>query len=93
MNVLAGVIALAVVVEYLVEGLKQAAPSIKNQSQERLAALVFALALMLALPYIKVVDLGVLGALTWAESILIAVLISRGSSAIHGLLEKLGVTK
>ena len=91
--ILALVIGLAVIVEYLVEGIKQMVPAIKVVSQERLVALGVALSVCLALPYIRIVDLGLLSRLSWLESVFLAAVLARGSSALHELLAKIGVVK
>ncbi len=93
MNLIAGVIGLAVVVEYLTEGIKKLVPAIQRVHQERLVALVLALGLCALLPEIRTINLGALSRLGWAESVIVALVVSRGSSAVHELLTKLGVLK
>lgn len=88
LELLALVVIAAAVVEFLTEGLKAVLPKVAGWLFSLAISLVLCLSAQLTL-------LGILGfkMLPVIDSILTALIISRGSSALHEFLKKIGVVK
>lgn len=90
MNELIGVvIGLAVVVEYLVNGLKEVLPVKVTDNNEGLISLAVSIIACLLLPYIQVIPMGKLAELNGVERIILGVFVSRGSNVLYDLFRKL----
>ena len=83
------VVIAATIVEFITEGMKIALPKISGW----IVSLVIALALCLSGKLMLLSALGFQGMYWVVDAVITALLISRGSSALHGFLKKLGVEK
>ena len=83
------VVIAATIVEFITEGMKIALPKISGW----IVSLVIALALCLSGKLALLNALGFQGMYWVIDAVITALLISRGSSALHGFLKKLGVEK
>lgn len=90
MGELIGVVgALAVIVEYLVNGIKEVIPYQYTIEREKIISLAVSVIACLLLPYIKAIPIGVLATLNIVERIILGVFVSRGSNVLYDLLRKL----
>lgn len=79
----------ATVVEFITEGVKIALPKVSGW----IVSLVIALALCLGAKLALLTALGFQGLYWVIDAVITALLVSRGSSALHGFLQKLGVVE
>ncbi len=88
-ELIAVVLALAVVVEYLVDGVKEVLPLKWVTGRERIIALAVSIICCLLLPYITVIQIGKLAELNGVERIILGIFVSRGSNVLYDLFRKL----
>lgn len=88
-NLIGLVLALAVVVEYLVDGIKGVLPYHYTAEKEKVVSLIVSVVACLLLPYIKAIPIGILATLNAVERVVLGVFVSRGSNVLYDLFRKL----
>ena len=88
-ELIAVVIALAIIIEYLVEGIKELLPVKFTKDREAIISLLISIVACLILPYIHVIPIGRLAELNGVERVVLGVFVSRGSNVLYDLFRKL----
>lgn len=81
-------IGLAVVLEFLVDGVKELLPDKLVLGKEKIVAFVVSLIVCLILPYIKVYQVALLQSLNVVERIVLAFFVFRGSQVLYDVMKK-----
>ena len=83
------VLTLSIVIEYLVDGIKEVLPTKWTSGKERIIALAVSVVSCLLLPCITVIPIGKLAELNVVERIILGIFVSRGSNILYDLFRKL----
>ncbi len=86
-------IALAIAIEFLTEGVKWVLPEKIVKDKEKIIAFIVSLIICLVLPCIKAYNIGWLSTLNIVERILLSLFVFRGAQVLYDLQEKYGIGK
>ena len=85
------VIGLAVVLEFLVDGVKELLPDKFVVGKEKVVAFIVSLIICLILPYIKVYQVALLQSLNVVERIVLSFFVFRGSQILYDVMKKYNI--